>query len=158
MTRHDERQADADLRDFSLSGFTPYRTAVVAQLLSEGLSYQYRERFGISIPDWRVLVHLIHSGGGSVRDIEQQVVMEKSKVSRAVARLEARKLISKRPNPGDKRLLHLALTPKGERMMRELLPLADNFQQRVEACLGADLEAFERGLDRIWDTFGKSME
>lgn len=154
MTRKNAPRAGARLSDFSLEAFTPYRAAVVAQMLSEGLSHQYRERFGISIPDWRVLVHLSHSGGASVRDIEQRVVMEKSKVSRAAARLEARKLITKRPNPKDKRLVHLALTPQGEGLMRDLLPLAEAFQKRIESCLGADLEVFERGLDKIRAGFG----
>ncbi|MEZ5675008.1 MAG: hypothetical protein R3D81_07140 [Thalassovita sp.] len=50
---------------FDLTQFTPYKLALAAQLLSEALARQYRQRFGISIPDWRVLVHLSHSGGAS---------------------------------------------------------------------------------------------
>lgn len=142
-----------DPPEFDLDEFTPYMTAIVAQHLSEGLAREYRERFGISIPDWRVLVHLAGSGGASVRDIEKRVVMEKSKVSRTVARLEARKLVQKRPHADDKRLLHLSLTQDGRAMMSELLPLADWFQKRIKARLGADFEVFSRCLHRLRDDF-----
>lgn len=132
--------------DFDLDGFTPYLSAVVAKILSESLAREYQDRFGISIPDWRVLVHLSRSDGTSVRDIERRVAMEKSKVSRAVARLEGRGLVVKRQSEDDKRLLRLSLTAAGWALMRELLPLADAFQSRIRASLGEDFDAFERGL------------
>ena len=134
---------------FDLMRFTPYRLAVAAQVLSEGLARQYRERFDISIPDWRVMVHLAHSGGASVRDIEARVAMEKSKVSRAASRLEDRGLVLKLESTADKRLVHLSLTPAGRAMMDEILPLAAAFQAKIEALLGADFAGFEAGLDRL---------
>ncbi|KUF10368.1 MarR family transcriptional regulator [Pseudoponticoccus marisrubri] len=137
------------LPEFDLTGFTPYRAAVAAQFLSERLAREYRSRFGISIPDWRVLVHLAHSGGASVRDIENAVVMEKSKVSRTASRLESRGLIAKRPQARDRRLVHLTLTEEGRALMRELLPLAAAFQAKLESVLGADFESFDRTLGRL---------
>jgi DNA-binding MarR family transcriptional regulator len=137
------------LPTFDLARYTPYRVAIVAQLLSEALALRYREQFGISIPEWRVLVHLVHSGGTSVRDIEQKVVMEKSKVSRAAARLTSRGLIAKRPNMRDKRLLHLSLTEKGRQIMSDLLPIARSFQNDIEIKLGPDFAAFERAIEKI---------
>jgi len=137
------------LPDFDLMGYTPYRLAVAAQTLSEELAKQYKERFGISIPEWRVIVHVAHSGGASVRDIEARVGMEKSKVSRAASRLEERGFVTKRINPQDRRLIHLCLTPKGHTLMTELLPIAHAFQQEVEKRLGATFVGFEAGLDKI---------
>lgn len=145
---HDMADKDS-LPDFDLMSFTPYRMMVAAQKLSEELAKQYRDRFGISIPEWRVLVHLAHSGNVSVRDIEARVAMEKSKVSRAAARLEEAGLIAKRINDEDRRLLQLALTPKGKAMMAELLPLALEFQKQVEVRLAAAFEGLEAGLDRV---------
>ena len=142
------------LPEFNLMAFTPYRVAVAAQILSEQLARQYRDRFGISIPDWRVLVHLAHSGGVSVRDIEQRVAMEKSKVSRAATRLESRGLVAKKPSHGDKRLIELFLTEAGKELMSELLPLAADFQKKIEVHLGQSLKGFELGLDALLSEFG----
>lgn len=145
MTEPSKPQAVA----FDLARFSPYRVALAAQLLSETLARVYRERFGLSIPDWRVMVHLSLSGGASVRDIEAQVIMEKSKVSRTAARLEGRGLIAKRQSKTDKRLVDLTLTGAGQAMMAELLPLAAQFQARIEAQLGADFAGFDAALSRI---------
>jgi DNA-binding MarR family transcriptional regulator len=140
---------DPVLPDFDLMGFTPYRLAVAAQTLSEQLARHYRTDFGISIPEWRVLVHLAHSGDVSVRDIEIRVAMEKSKVSRAASRLETAGYIVKRVNDSDRRLVQLALTPKGRALMAELLPVALAFQAEISARLGPALAGLEAGLDTL---------
>lgn len=101
------------LPPFDLAGFSAYRLTVAAQKLSDAFARQYRDQFGISNPEWRVLVHISQSDGTSIRDIEARVAMEKSKVSRAAKRLEQAGYISKQINKTDRRLLHLHLTSKG---------------------------------------------
>jgi DNA-binding MarR family transcriptional regulator len=135
------------LPDFDLDAFLPYRMTVAAERLSAGLARRYRAQFGISIPEWRVLVHLAHSGEVSVRDIERRVSMEKSKVSRAAARLEAEGYVAKDRHAGDRRLVRLSLTEKGRRLMADLLPLAIAYQQRLERLLAAHLADLEAALD-----------
>ena len=139
-----------DLPPFDLDRFIPYRLSVAAQKTSEALARQYRDRFGISIPEWRVLAHLAAAAGDvSVRDIERRVAMEKSKVSRAASRLEAAGYVAKRGAENDRRLVSLALTEKGEELMRELLPLAEAYQREIENRLGAALAGLEDGLGRL---------
>lgn len=142
-----------DLPDFDLSRFTPYRLAVAADRTSEELARQYRTRFGISISEWRVLVHLARPVDGaqtvSVRDIEARVAMEKSKVSRAATRLETAGLIVKTQDAGDRRLVRLALTDKGRALMAELLPLALAYQQEIETRLAEAFAGLEEGLEAL---------
>ncbi|WP_158965755.1 MarR family winged helix-turn-helix transcriptional regulator [Chachezhania sediminis] len=137
------------LPEFDLAHFTPYRLAVAAKRTSEELARHYRARFGISIPEWRVLVHLAHSGNVSVRDIEARVAMEKYEVSRAAKRLEDSGLIEKRVNQADRRLVDLALTPKGRLMMAELLPMARAHQDALEARMGEAFAQLEAGLAKL---------
>lgn len=138
-----------DLPAFDLERFTPYRLSVAAKRLSEGLARHYRQEFGLSIPEWRVLAHLVHSGNVSVRDIEASVAMEKYEVSRAAARLEQAGYIEKKVNEEDRRLVCLALTSRGEELMAKLLPLAMNYQKDIETRLASAFEGFEAGLDRL---------
>ena len=141
---------DDPLPDFDLDRFTPYRLAVAAKRTSEELARQYRARFGISIPDWRVLVHLAHEGDGtSVRDIEARVALERYEVSRTAKRLEESGLIVKTQHATDRRLVRLALTDEGRALMAELLPLARAYQAEIEARLGPALAGLEAGLDRL---------
>ncbi len=137
------------LPDFDLYGFTPYRLAVAAKHTSEQLARQYRDRFGISITEWRVLVHLAHSGNTSVRDIEARVAMEKYEVSRAAKRLREAGLIERKENPEDRRLIILSLTVEGQKMMAELLPMAKAHQAELEKRLGDAFKQLEAGLEAL---------
>lgn len=136
------------LPDFDLDSFTPYRLAVAAKRTSEELARQYRERFGVSIPEWRVLVHLAHTGDGtSVKDIERRVQLEKYEVSRTAKRLAEKGLIAKTAHASDRRLVQLALTNEGRSLMAELLPLAKAYQAEIERRLGSAFDGLEAGLD-----------
>ncbi len=135
---------------FDLERFTPYRLAVAAKRMSDDLAREYRSRFGITVAEWRLLAHLAHEGdGASVRDIEARVTLEKYEVSRTAKRLEESGLVSKTTNASDRRLVSLSLTPKGKRLMSELLPLAQAYQEEIEARLGPAVKGLEAALDRI---------
>ena len=133
--------------DFDLSEFLPYKLTVVAEQLSRGLAKQYRAEYGISVPEWRGLVHILHEGEVSVRDVEQKAGLEKSKASRAASRLEADGYITKAVNEQDRRLLVLSLTEKGRALMQELIPLADAFQKRIENLLNGQLQELDSAVD-----------
>lgn len=139
----------AELPDFDLEGFVPYRLAVVADQLSKELAAQYKERFGISIAEWRVLVNVGYSPDTSVRDIERRVSLEKSKASRAATRLEQAGYLSKSMDPDDGRLIRLALTEEGALLLSEIVPLAKAYQAKVEALLGGEFAGLQAALERL---------
>lgn len=139
------------IKDFDLGQFLPYRLSVSAEQVSATLARDYRERFGISTAEWRVLAHIAHAGAVSVREIEHQAHLEKSKASRAAKRLEAEGYISKAVNEGDRRLLVLQLTDAGRALMADLLPRAMAYQSRLEQRLAPELDALERALDKLME-------
>lgn len=137
------------LADFDLDSFLPYQLAVVAARISRDFATIYRDRFGLSIPEWRVIAHLGKSGSVSVREIHRRVDMDKSKVSRAAARLEENGLVTKAVNPSDRRLVSLELTEAGRQLVAEISPLARQFEAGVLARLGDDGPAFQEVLSRL---------
>jgi DNA-binding MarR family transcriptional regulator len=94
---------------------------------------------------------LAQSDAVSVREIHARVDMDKSKVSRAAARLEAAGLIEKRENPEDRRLLDMRLTAKGGALIARIVPIADAYQAELMALLGPDAESFQTGLHRLYE-------
>lgn len=138
-----------NLPDFDLDRFLPYRLTVAATRLSADLARQYKTRYGISIAEWRVLLHLGDRGDVSVRDIERRVSLEKSKVSRAVSRLEAKGHVTKAVDTTDRRLLKLALTQKGAELLRDLIPIAAAYQSALEQALGPQAGALQAALDAL---------
>ena len=136
-----------DAPDFDLNTFLPYRLNAAANRISRAFADRYREEFGISIPEWRVLVHLHHAGDVSVRDIESRVDMEKSKVSRAASRLEAAGYVSKAVNDHDRRLLALRLTDTGRNLVSRVLPIAMQYQDEMLNRLGTLAPGLNAALD-----------
>ena len=118
-----------------LENFLPYRLNVLAGLTSNALAQIYAERFGLTIPGWRVVATLGQYGVRTARDIAAHGVMHKSTVSRAVSALEARGLVQREGNPDDLREELLVLTPAGRAIYDALAPEALAFEARLLAAL-----------------------
>ena len=139
-----------------LEEFLPYRLNVVASLVSQALSRVYAQRYGIGVPEWRVLVTLGQYGVMTGKAIGAHSHMHKTKVSRAVAQLEKRKLVGRRANRADKRESILSLTPAGRAIYLDLAPSALAFAQAlVDAVEPADRAAFERALALLTERSAK---
>ena len=141
---------------FRLESFLPYRLNVVANLVSQALSRVYAERYGIGVPEWRVLVTLGQYGVMTAKAVGAHSHMHKTKVSRAVALLEDRKLLARRVNREDMRESLLSLTPAGTAMYQELVPVASEFASRLlDVVEPGDRAAFDRALTALVASAGK---
>jgi len=134
---------------FILEDFLPYQLAVVAERVSREFARHYQESFGLSRAEWRVVAHLSQESAVSVREIAARAKLDKSKVSRAVARLEAQGHVAKAGSSADRRLVVLTLTGKGEEMIRALTPIAEQYQAEVLRDLASDADGFRRALKRL---------
>ncbi|WP_245512859.1 MarR family winged helix-turn-helix transcriptional regulator [Enterovirga rhinocerotis] len=99
--------------------------------MSDGLATRYGERFGISIPEWRVLATIGEFGSVTAKAIGRHAHMGKVKVSRAAASLEARGFLRKLPNEEDLREAFLVLTDAGRSVYAEIAPLALDYAARL---------------------------
>ncbi|MBU7579672.1 MAG: winged helix-turn-helix transcriptional regulator [Porphyrobacter sp.] len=139
-----------DERGGDLAGFLPYQLSVTSNAVSSLIAERYRKRFGLKIPEWRVMAVLgdadAHGGGLTQRDLTEATVMDKVAVNRAVRVLEDRGLIGRVPNPGDGRSHLLALTAEGRAIHAEVMPLARATEADLIEGLGAQEEALLRRL------------
>ena len=132
-----------------LEDFLPHRLNVLSSLISQALTGVY-SRYGIGIPEWRVLVTLGENGVMTGKAIGAKTHMHKTKVSRAVAQLEQRKLLARRANRADLRESFLTLTPSGRSVYEELAPDALDFMGRLfEVVAPADRPAFDRAMAEL---------
>lgn len=133
-----------------LDEFLPYRLNVCSNLVSQALSRIYADRYKIGVPEWRVLVTLGEFGMMTAKAIGTHSCMHKTKVSRAVALLERRKLVMRRANRADLREAFLSLTPAGRGIYNELAPIALDFaDQLLSAVDAADRAALDRALKKL---------
>ena len=139
--------AEAALR---LEDFLPYRLNVCANIVSNALSRIYADRYKIGVPEWRVLVTLGQFGMMTAKAIGIHSHMHKTKVSRAVAMLERRKLVTRRANRDDLREAFLSLTPAGRDIYGDLAPSALEFARKLlETVEPADRAALGRALNKL---------
>jgi DNA-binding MarR family transcriptional regulator len=140
----------ADLATLKLDEFLPYRLNVCSSLVTQALSRIYAERYRMGVAEWRVLVTLGEFGLMTAKAIGIHSHMHKTKVSRAVALLERRKLVSRRANRADLREAFLSLTPSGRTIYNELAPAALDFvRQLLETVDPAERAALDRALTKL---------
>ncbi len=133
-----------------LEHFLPYQLNVVSNLVSQALSRVYARRYGIGVPEWRVLVTLGQFGVMTAKAIGAHTHMHKTKVSRAVAQMERRRLVARRANRDDMREAFLSLTASGRTMYEEVAPHAIDFACRLtEILTPTDRDVFNRALKQL---------
>ncbi len=133
-----------------LSEFLPYQMSISANAVSDMVAEQYRARFGLKIPEWRVMAVLGDAGPRTQRELVGATRMDKVAVNRACKVLEDRRLIQRSPNASDGRSHHLELTSAGQQMHGEIMPLALGMEKRLFAVLSAqERKDFKAMLARI---------
>ncbi len=122
-----------------LADFLPYLLSVTSNAVSGRIADEYNARFGLRIPEWRVMAVLGDAGSQTQRALVGATLMDKVAVNRACKVLEDRDLIKRSPNIRDGRSHHLELTVSGKAMHGQIMPLA----LEMEALLFAEFTAEE---------------
>ena len=151
--------ADAAMRDDSAPGkkrldlfhFMPFRLNRLAAEVSSALSVEYQARYGLDIPEWRVVATLgFRSDACSAQYVAQCTRTHKSTISRAVTSLMKQQIIERVENEDDRREFRLRLTRKGTALYEELIPRLLRKEQEILSCLSAqERRDFTRLLGKI---------
>jgi DNA-binding MarR family transcriptional regulator len=141
-------------RRLELAQFLPYRLSVLSNRVSSAIARTYSARFGLTIPEWRVMAVLGGTVGLSARGVAERTAMDKVQVSRAIARLVAKRRVQRVADGADARVTRLSLTAKGQAIYDEIAPLA----LALEDILLDALSPVERAtLDRIMTKLGRQV-
>jgi DNA-binding MarR family transcriptional regulator len=154
------REGNASKRDsrLDLFRFVPFRLNRLAAEVSAALSSEYHERYGLDIPEWRVLATLgFRNDACSAQYIAHCTRTHKSTISRAVTALMTRQLVERVENEDDRREFRLRLTRKGKALYEELIPRLLRREQEILSCLSVQerknfalmLGKIERSLDLV---------
>ena len=138
--------------------FVPFRLNRLAAEVSAALSSEYQQRYGLDIPEWRVLATLgFRNEACSAQYIAHCTRTHKSTISRAVTALLRRQLIERVENEDDRREYRLRMTRKGKALYEELIPRLLRKEQEILSCLSAQerkdfalmLGKIEKSLDLV---------
>ena len=133
-----------------LEHFLPYRLSVLSNTVSSALAGAYARRFGLTIPQWRVVAVLARSPGLSAAVVAERTAMDKVAVSRAVAGLARSGRVRRVQAVSDRRRSVLTLTARGRAVYRQIVPLALAYERRLLCELSpAEQAQFGRLLGRL---------
>ena len=150
MPGDDAPARKAEAGPLILERFVPYRLSVLANTVSRAIAREYQARFGLSIPEWRVLAVLGRFAPLAASCVCARTEMDKVRVSRAVARLLEAGLIERRTDPEDRRRRLLSQTRAGADIYRRIVPLALGREAALTEVLSAEeLAQLDRLLDKL---------
>lgn len=136
--------------DLKLDAYLPYRLSVASNAVSGLIARAYEDRFGLTIPQWRLICVLAEDGGKTQGGIVARTGMDKVTVSRAAQGLTVRRLIGRTDNKADGRSHVLALTREGLRLHAEIAPLALAYEAALISGLApGEVALLKRLLGRL---------
>jgi DNA-binding MarR family transcriptional regulator len=114
-----------------LDRFLPYRLSVLSNRLSAAIAEAYSQRFGLSIPEWRVMAVLALEPGLAAAEVAERTAMDKVAVSRAVRRLLATGRAARETARGDRRRSMLELTTEGRSIYQRIAPALHDYETQL---------------------------
>lgn len=137
-----------------LSEFLPYQLSVTSNAVSDLIARSYRGKFGLSIPEWRVMAVLGEQSSMTQRALCTATAMDKVTINRASKTLYSRGLVARIPSETDGRSHHLTLTKIGRELYEQIVPQALLIEAEIEQILGENdagilAEILERLRNRV---------
>lgn len=98
----------------------PYRVLLLGKMLERITTHHLRQMSDLSLAEWRVMAHLAVLGTTSASGLSSAALVDRAEISRAVRMLEEKALISRVPNPANRRSMLLTLTDRGNALYADL--------------------------------------
>ena len=137
-------------KPLQLESFLPYRLSLLSNAVSGAIAAVYGDKFAISMPEWRIMMILAEYPDVSADEVCRRTKIEKSVVSRAVARLLKRHFINRDVDDKDRRRSILRLSETGLSVYDEVMPIARDYEAKLLSDLSAgELETFNDMIDRL---------
>jgi DNA-binding MarR family transcriptional regulator len=119
-----------------LDTYLPYRLSMASNKVSSLIAKAYETRFGLSVPQWRILVILSEGTSLSQKGLIERTAMDKVTISRAVAALVTRGLLMRNESEGDRRISALCLSKAGKEIVSDVAPIALKFEASLIEAIG----------------------
>ncbi len=113
-----------------VSNYLLYLLAASSEAASASFHETIRER-GVRVPEWRALACLVDEDGLMVTQLADFALLEQSRMTRIIAQMEARGLVSRRSDRADGRRVRVFLTDTGRTLAEELVAAARAHERRL---------------------------
>lgn len=139
----------------TLERYLPYRLSILSNRVSSLVAQTYKDKFALSVTEWRIMAVLGEYSGISADEISAKTQIEKSILSRAIAKLLKRKFIERTTAEDDKRRSEISLSDSGLSVYKEVVPLSYRHEEELLACLNEEEQTvFSDLIDRLYKHAG----
>jgi MarR family transcriptional regulator, organic hydroperoxide resistance regulator len=115
-----------------------------------------RIEHNISLPHLEIMLLLRHSGKQHIAGIGEALQIPKPQMTHLIDRLESLKLIVRRADRADRRVVNIALTARGRRIIDELDQVIRNgIGEKLSGLSQAELKELSVSLRKLGDIFSK---
>jgi DNA-binding MarR family transcriptional regulator len=121
-----------------LERYVPAFVTFIANKLSRNATVFYQRNFGVNVTEWRIMSLLAIEPGIPASRICYVICFDKGPVSRTLAQLQKRGLITIRTDPHDGRSHSISLTAHGRHIHDQVIVAALERERRLLACLRKD--------------------
>ncbi len=106
----------------------------------------------ITVDQWAVIKQLYDKGELNQRELAELTFKDHPTMTRIIDLLSTKELILRKPHPEDRRSFIIALTNKGEELVKDCLPEVQSIRMKAwENLSESDFKEFKRILDSIYD-------
>ena len=108
------------------------------------------KRFGLTGPEFDVLVTLGNRPGMTFKDIGENTLITKTTLTGVVDRLEKKNLVQRRACSEDRRCIRVVLTDKGDQVFRQVFPEhVARLSERLSEMAAEERDQLLAGLKRL---------
>jgi DNA-binding MarR family transcriptional regulator len=133
-----------------LESYLPYLLNRAGTRIALSFSERIR-RFGATLQMWRVLAALRERDGRRMGDLSETTSIEVSTLTRLVDTMERKKLVVRRRDVEDARVVTLHATAAGRRLTQRIAPIAEHYEDAALAGFNADeAETLKTALRRLY--------
>ena len=120
--------------------FTSYTTSLWIRFLRFGLQSHKKlegdlEKAGLTPPQFYVLATIGYAGGLPFGEIGQKLMVTVSNLTGIVDRLEEKKLVVRKRDDNDRRVVHVVLTERGAKLYKSTIPMFEKSLAQIFAVL-----------------------
>jgi len=122
-------------------------------LLSHKKLEEDLDKLGLTPPQFYVLATIGYAGGLPFGEIGAKMMVTVSNLTGIVDRLEEKKLVARKRDENDRRVVHVVMTEKGAKLYKSTIPLFEKSISRIFSSLEKpqqkELSALLRKLNRV---------
>ncbi|HEY0233369.1 MAG TPA: MarR family winged helix-turn-helix transcriptional regulator, partial [Dokdonella sp.] len=107
-----------------LDHWLPYQCSIITNRVSSMLKRMYADELGIGVTEWRLLANLAAHAPLSAKELAGHTAMDQVAITRAIAILVKKKLVTRREDAVDRRKVVLRLSKSGATAYESVSPLA----------------------------------